>query len=330
MSSTPTIDVIADAAERIRPVAVRTPLLQSAAINQRLGASVYFKPETLQRTGSFKFRGAYTKISRLSDAQRQRGVVAFSSGNHAQGVAAAAGLFGISATIVMPEDAPQLKISNTRALGANVVLYDRYTEDREAIGTQISTETGAILVKPFDDPGIVSGQGTCGLEIVQDMKSEDVLPDLVLCPCGGGGLLAGLSIALQDGFPGIDIRGVEPEDFDDTLRSFESGERASNDPAARTICDALASPMPGEVTLSINRQNVSGILCVSDLDVERAVAEAFKTLKLVVEPGGAVALAALLNDKIDVSGKTVVVVLSGGNVDPGLFARILRRHGGLD
>jgi threonine dehydratase len=326
MTKPPTIDLIHDAAERIAGHAVRTPLLECALPGGEPGTRLFVKPETLQRTGSFKFRGAYTKISRLTPEQRLNGVVAFSSGNHAQGVAAAAGLHGIKSTIVMPKDAPAIKIANTKRLGAEVVLYDRYTEDREAIGEKISADTGAILVRPFDDPDIISGQGTVALEIAQDMQELGLDIDMVISPCGGGGLLAGTALSISNRCPGTEIWGVEPEGFDDTLRYFQSGERATNDPAARTICDALSSPAPGEITFGINKQLVSGFVSVTDDEAAMAMREAFMFLKLVVEPGGAVALAAVLAEKIDITGKTVVVICSGGNVDPDLYSNILTEN----
>lgn len=328
MSTSPTIEHIYDAAERISGHAVRTPLMEFNSTSLPSATRVFLKPETLQRTGSFKFRGAYTKISRLSPEERAHGVVAFSSGNHAQGVAAAAGMHGIKSTIVMPVDAPDIKISNTRKLGAEVVLYDRYSEDREAIGDKISADTGAVLVRPFDDPDVISGQGTAGLEIAQDMKAMGLTIDMVISPCGGGGLLAGTCLSISDQSPETEIWGVEPAGFDDTLRSFQSGTRVGNEPSARTICDALASPMPGELTFDINKNLVTGIVSVSDAETAAAMQEAFAISKLVIEPGGAVALAAVLSGKIDVTGKTVVVICSGGNVDPDLYSRIITTGSG--
>ena len=323
MSNAPTIEKIHDAATRIAGHAVRTPLISCPLPDSPEGTRVFIKPETLQRTGSFKFRGAYTMISRLSQQERANGVVAFSSGNHAQGVAAAAGLHGIKSTIVMPKDAPTIKIANTKALGAEVILYDRYSEDREAIGEKISADTGAVLVRPFDDPDIISGQATAALEIVQDIQAMGLDLDIVIAPCGGGGLLAGTALAVSSLSAGTEIWGVEPAGFDDTLRYFQSGERLGNDPAARTICDALSSPLPGELTFGINKELVSGFVSVTDDEAAMAMRTAFAKLKLVVEPGGAVALAAALTGKIDISGKTVAVICSGGNVDPELYSEII-------
>lgn len=317
------VDMIRDAASRISGQAVRTPLLESSLLNERLSARVFVKPEVLQKTGSFKFRGAYTKISRLTDEQRKNGVVAYSSGNHAQGVAAAAALHAIRATIVMPKDAPEIKIKNTRALGAEVILYDRYTESREEIGAQICDERDASLIPPYDDLDVISGQGTVGLEIAEDLEALGLCADKVISPCGGGGLISGVAKALAMASPTTDIWAAEPENFDDTILSLDRRERVSNAPSARTICDALASPTPGEITFAINRQYLSGGVAVSERDVADAMVEAFQTFKITVEPGGAVALASVLSGQVNISGQTVVVICSGGNVDPTLFSRIL-------
>jgi len=323
MTTTPDIALVYDAAKRLEGHAVRTRLISSPALNDRLGCRLFIKPEMLQRTGSFKFRGAYTLISRLSDEVRARGVVAFSSGNHAQGAAAAAAMHGIPATIVMPIDAPAMKLENTKALGATVVTYDRYSEDRQAIAQSICDEQNAVLVRPYDDPDIISGQGTIGFEIASDLDELGLKADLVLSPCGGGGLISGTALALNDVSPQTQIWAVEPEGHDDTKLSLQKGSIVQNHPDARTICDALASPMPGDITFAINSALLAGGLVVSDEEAGLAMAEAFRTLKLVAEPGGAVALAAVLRGKIDVAGKTVVVICSGGNVDPALFAKII-------
>jgi threonine dehydratase len=296
-----------------------TPLLESDALNERVGGRLLFKAECLQRTGSFKLRGAYNTISRLGG----RPVVAFSSGNHAQGVAAAARLLGVQATIVMPADAPAVKLANTRALGAEVRLYDREREVREEIAADLAARTGAALVRSYDDPMIIAGQGTAGLEAAHQLREEGALPDAALIPCGGGGLIAGCSIALADAFPGLSIFAVEPEGFDDTARSLATGEAAVNPRASGSICDALLAPTPGALTLPLNRRYLAGGLAVSDAEVRNAMAAAFGHLKLVVEPGGAVALAAALAGRFDARGRAVLVVLSGGNVDPGLFASTL-------
>jgi threonine dehydratase len=315
MDRLPTFADVEAAAARLRGIAVRSPLLESEALNERAGGRVLLKAECLQRTGSFKFRGAYNTISQIeADA-----VVAYSSGNHAQGVAAAAKLLGKAATIVMPADAPAIKIENTRAYGAEVRLYDRARESREAIGAEIAARTGAALIRPYDDPRIIAGQGTVGLEIVEQARDRGVAPDLALIPCGGGGLIAGCALALRTALPGIAIYAVEPDGLDDTRRSLEAGERVANAPGATSICDALLLPTPGELTFAINRQLLAGGLIATDDEVRRAMAFAFRHLKLVLEPGGAVALAAVLSGRLALERRTAVV-LSGGNVDPALFA----------
>ncbi len=297
------------AAHRLKGHAVRTPLLNYPEIDEQLGARLYFKPEVLQRTGSFKFRGAYNRLVQLSADERARGVVAFSSGNHAQGVAAAARLLGIRATIVMPADAPASKMQGTRDRGAEVVLYDRYTEDREAIAKRLAAEGGAILVPSYDDPHIMAGQGTAGLEIAQDVPGLD----LFLCPLGGGGLMAGCATALRGLQPAIEIFGVEPEAFDDHRRSLAAGKRVGNEAGARSICDALQAAAPGEMTFPINARALKGVVTVSDSEAELGQRFARERLKLVVEPGGVVALAAILARKLDFAGAKVAVMLSGGN-----------------
>jgi threonine dehydratase len=312
----PTFADLEAAAARLRDVAVRTPLLESEALNEQAGARVLLKAECLQRTGSFKFRGAYNTISQ-TEAQA---VVAYSSGNHAQGVAAAAKLLRKAATIVMPADAPAVKVENTRAYGAAVRLYERATESREAIGAEIAARTGAALIRPYDDPRVVAGQGTAGLELAAQARDRGAAPELALIPCGGGGLIAGCALALTQAFPDIAIYAVEPEGLDDTRRSLEAEERVANAPGASSICDALLLPTPGELTFAINRQLLAGGLAVSDDEVRGALAFAFRQLKLVLEPGGAVGLAAALSRKLPLEGRTAAVVLSGGNVDPALFA----------
>jgi threonine dehydratase len=311
------------AAERIAGVAVRTPLVNAPVLDARLSARVFLKAETLQRTGSFKFRGAYNKISSIPPERRAGGVVAYSSGNHAQGVASAARLLGMRATIVMPADAPVAKRQRTAALGAEIVLYDRDREDRAAIAHKIAHERGATLVPPFDDPLIVAGQGTIGREIVEDLSALRLKPELVLVGCSGGGLAAGIALGVKARVPDAVFYTVEPEGFDDTLRSFASGERERNARMSGSICDALLTDRPGEITFPINRALIGQGLTVSDEDVARAVRYAFEELKLVVEPGGAVGLAAMLAGKLDLAGKVVVGVLSGGNVDAEMFAKLI-------
>ncbi len=312
----PNLADVAAAAARLRGIAVRTPLLESEVLNERAGGRVLMKAECLQRTGSFKFRGAYNAISQV-DAPA---VVAYSSGNHAQGVAAAAKLLNKRATIVMPADAPAIKIENTRAYGAEVRLYDRARESREAIGAEIAAQTGAALIRPYDDARIVAGQGTAGLELAEQVKALGQDLDVALAPCGGGGLIAGCALALTGAFRGIAIYAVEPDGLDDTRRSLAAGERVANAPGATSICDALLLPTPGELTFQINRRLLAGGLAVNDDEVRHAIAFAFRYLKLVVEPGGAIALAAVLAGKLALEGRTAAVVLSGGNVDPALFA----------
>lgn len=313
-----------DAAARVlAPCAVRTPLLSSPALDAMTGAQVLFKPEVLQRTGSFKFRGAFNKMSAIPQAARAGGVVAFSSGNHAQGVAAAAQLLGMRATIVMPADAPLAKRERTKAYGAEVVPYDRLREDREAIARELAAKRGATLVPPYDDPQIIAGQGTIGREIAEDLQARGLAPDIVAAPASGGGLVAGIAVAVKARYPQASVMTAEPEGFDDYARSLRAGEREAHDGKARTICDALMTPIPGEITFAINRAlGVQGV-AASDAEVGAAVGAAFRELKLVVEPGGAVALAALLAGRLNARGKTVVIVLSGGNVDADLFARLI-------
>ena len=317
-------DDVVEAARRLDGYAVRTPLLENALLNERVGGRVLIKPEVLQRSGSFKFRGAFNRISQLTAEERAGGVVAWSSGNHAQGVAAAASLLGIRAAIVMPSDAPKLKIENTRSYGADVVLYDRWTENREAIAQAIADERGSATVPPYDHPQIMAGQGTVGLEIVEQAQGLGATPDDVLAPCSGGGLVSGVATAVRHAFPDTRVWSVEPDGFDDAARSLAAGERVSNEGGRTSLCDALMAPTPGALTFPVMKERLAGGLAVTDTDVKAAMAYAFSVLKLVVEPGGAVTLAAVLSGKLPVAGRTVVVVLSGGNVDPGTFADALK------
>jgi threonine dehydratase len=317
-----TIADIEAAAGRLRDVAVTTPLIRCPALDELVGGRVLLKAECLQRTGSFKIRGAYNLMSQLTDEQKAKGVVAFSSGNHAQGVAAAGSLLGIRTAIVMPEDAPGAKIENTRKLGGETILYDRYTGDREQIARSLAEERGAVLVPSYDHADIIAGQGTVGLEIMQQCAAD--VPQQMLVSCSGGGLIAGCAVAAHAAAPDMAIFAVEPAGMDDTARSLQAGERVSNDPAMRNMCDALQAATPGKMTFDINRNELAGGVTVTDDEVAAAMRFAFRELKLVIEPGGAVALAAVLTGRVDCKGKITALVLSGGNVDVELFARIQR------
>ncbi len=312
------------AAARIEGHAVRTPLIESPALNEHLGARVLMKLETLQRVGAFKFRGAYNRLVQLNEDERKRGVVAFSSGNHAQGVALAARLLGMPALIVMPSDAPAVKVAATRGYGAEIKLYDRLKESREAIAAEIAASRGAVVVPAFDDPHIVAGQGTVGLEMFAQARALGAAFDVVLAPVSGGGLLAGVSEVVKTLSPATDVWGVEPADFDDLAQSLKAGERVTIKPTGRSLCDALESPAPGVITFPMLKKNLAGAVGITDPEVADAMRYAFSTLKLVVEPGGSVGLAAILTGKVPVRGKTVGLVLSGGNVDPDLFAQVIR------
>ncbi len=313
----PDFAAIETAATRLAGHAVITPLLEYHELNAHVGGRVLVKAETLQRTGSFKFRGAFNKLSRLAAQQpRPRGVVAYSSGNHAQGVAMAARLTGFPAVIVMPADSPVIKVERTRASGAEIVQYDRFGESREAIAERIARERDAVLVRPYDDPDIIAGQGTVGLEIVHQARAVDATPDAVIVPCSGGGLAAGIGLAMTRLLAGIRLYTAEPAGFDDMARSLAAGRRLRNEPGSRSICDSLMAAEPGELTFPINARLAAGGYAVSDAEVTAAMAYAFRELKLVVEPGGAAALAALLAGRHDGRGRTTVVVCSGGNVDP--------------
>jgi threonine dehydratase len=311
------------AARVLAPFAVRTSLISSPALDERTGARVFLKPEMLQRTGSFKFRGAFNKLSSIPQASRGGGVVAFSSGNHAQGVAAAAQILNMQATIVMPADAPLSKRERTKGYGAEVVLYDRDREDREAIARGIAEKRGATLVRPYDDPFVIAGQGTVGREIAEDMAARGITPDIVVAPASGGGLVAGVATAIKARYPEAILMSAEPEGFDDHARSLRAGKREPHGSKGRTICDALMAAIPGEITFAINSRLLAKGVTASDAEVSEAVRFAFRELKLAVEPGGAVGLAALLAGHIDARGKTVVMVLSGGNVDADMFARLI-------
>lgn len=315
------IATIEAAANRIRPHIFKTPLLESPRLNDFLGFRLLIKAEALQHTGSFKLRGATNAVWSLGDEVRH--VVAFSSGNHAQGVARAVTTRGINATIIMPADTPTTKIEGTKAYGAEVVTYDRYSESREDIGAALSQKLNADLIKPYDDVRVIAGQGTVGLEIARQAAAMGIVPDALLCCCGGGGLIAGTSIALHAHFPDTKIWCAEPEFYDDTKRSLESGERQRARTEKTSICDAIVTPEPGVLTFPINRTHLSGGAVVSDEHVLKTVATLFKHLKIIVEPGGAVAVAAALTAQIPKDAQTIVAVASGGNIDADMFKRAL-------
>lgn len=319
----PSYDTICAAAQTIKGHAVQTPLLESPALNKKLGGRLFIKAEMLQKTGSFKFRGAFNALSQLNDEQRAKGVFAYSSGNHAQGIALAAAMKGVRATILMPEDTPKIKLANTKGYGAKVVTYDRYKESREDIGAEIAAKESLSLIKPYDNPEVISGQGTTGLEITQQLKDLGLGIDMIAAPCGGGGLLSGISLAVKEKAPKAQIYAAEPENFDDATRSLKLGERVQNSNEHRSICDAIMTPMPGEITFPILQKNGVEGLVVTEDEVRLGMWVAFHYFKVIVEPGGAVALAAFITGKADITDKIAVAVTSGGNVDQKLFAEIL-------
>ena len=320
------ITEIEAAAARLRGHAVRTPLLNAPLLDAFAGRRIFVKAECLQKTGSFKYRGARSAISALDPETRSKGVIAYSSGNHAQGVACAAAEMGVPATIVMPSDAPALKIANTRAYGAEIVLYDRVREDRDAIGTDLAETRGLSLIKPFDNAHVIAGQGTTGLEIAEQAHEAGISQAEVLVCCGGGGLTSGIALALADRAPGFRVRPVEPEGFDDVTRSLAACARQTNTRMSGSICDAILTPSPGVLTFPILKAHCGPGVVVTDRDALRAMALAFQRLKIVLEPGGAVALAAALFH-LDGPGD-VIVVASGGNVDAAEFATALNHMPG--
>lgn len=322
MTHTASFEGVQDAARQLSGHAVRTPLIESPALNARVGGRVLLKAENLQRAGAFKFRGAWNRISRLTPDELARGVVAYSSGNHAQAVACAAAMMGARAVIVMPADSPKVKVEGVIAFGGEVRLYDRYTESREAIGEEIATTRGSVLVRPFDDPFVIEGQGTTGLEMVEQAEAAGASLDQLACGASGGGLIAGINLAMAALLPRVPVIAVEPRDYNDMQLSIAAGERLTHAPAPGTICDALMTDRPGELTFPINRR-VDRVETVSDAEVAEAVRYAFHTLKLVVEPGGAVSLAAVLSGRVEARDRTTALVLSGGNVDPALFSAII-------
>ena len=310
----------------LQPFITQTPLVTNEAINSLVNAKVYFKLENLQKTGSFKIRGATYKISLLSTKQKQKGIVTYSSGNHAQAVALASLNQGIEATIVMPDNAPKIKIKNTKSYGVNIVLYNPKTENREAIGNEIALETGKTLIKPYDDIDIITGQGTVGKEITEQLKEINTIPNIYLCCVSGGGLIAGSSYYIKSYFPEVESYSVEPENFNDTLLSLKRRYITPNKNTKSSICDALLVSQPGEITFKINQATLKGGLDVSDWEVRKTIKILAETLKVMVEPGGAVAAAALLTKKIEVKNKIVVVMLSGGNIDSDLFSQIITKN----
>ena len=315
---------INEAFKRIRSKILRTPLITSEYINDLLNAKVYFKLENLQWTGSFKLRGAINKISQLSSNQKKRGVVAYSSGNHAQAVAYASKIYGINAKIIMPDSAPKIKIKNTKKYGGEVILYNTFYENREKIGFKIAKDENRMLIKPYDDIDIIAGQGTSGKEIADELSNLDILPDTYLCCCGGGGLIAGTSTYLKYKFPNIKCYAVEPDNFDDTKISLEKNLVISVNKGLTSICDALLARQPGDITFAINKKILTKGLTVTDEEVKDTIIKLAENLKLVVEPGGAVAATALLKKKIETKNKIIVVMISGGNIDNELFSKIVK------
>ncbi len=325
MSSLPTFADVQAAARRLDGVTIRTPLLENERVNRTLGGRLFIKAECLQRTGSFKLRGAYNFLAAMSEADRAKGVVGWSSGNHAQGLAEAARLLGVKATIVMPADAPALKVANTKASGAEVILYDRVKDSREEIGQGIAAKTGATIVPPYDHPWILTGQGTAGIEIAEQAKALGVTLDAVAAPCSGGGLATGVALGVKGISPTTSAHAAEPAGFDDLARSLAAGTKQKNEKLSGSICDALLAPTPGDVTFPLALKVLGPGLVVSDDEALDAMELAFREFKLVVEPGGAVALAAALTGKLPVKGSAVAVVCSGGNVDHATFKRALGR-----
>ncbi len=318
----PTHDDVLQARDRIAGRVVRTPVLRNALLDERTGATVLVKAEPLQRTGSFKLRGATNATLKLSRAQREAGLVTHSSGNHGQAVACAAAGLGIRATVFMPADAPAIKVESTRRWGAEIIQYDRARDNREALSAAFAAHTGASLVPPYDHPDVIAGQGTAALELAEDAAAAGLAMDALLVCTGGGGLIGGCALAMAGASPATRVLAVEPEGWDDTGRSLAAGQRVGA-PGGSLLCDALLAPIPGEITFAVNRARLAGAVAVSDAEVLAAMAFAFIHLKLVVEPGGAVALAALLSGRHAAKGQVVGVVISGGNVDPAVFARAL-------
>jgi threonine dehydratase len=317
------IDMIRAAATRIKGHARRTPILTSPFLDDIAGRRVFVKAECLQHTGSFKFRGGWSAVSALTDNALKTGVIAFSSGNHAQGVALAAREHCAPAVIIMPADAPAIKIANTRALGAEVILYDRTTEDRDEIGSRLAQERGLTLIKPYDEPQVIAGQGTTGLEIAEDMNALGIVDADVMVCCGGGGLTSGIALALAADAPTLRVRPAEPAEFDDVTRSLQSGRIERNVRLGGSLCDAIVTNQPGDLTFPIMQAHCGPGVVVSEDECMRAVALAFDRLRVVVEPGGAAAMAAALFHPDQFTGDAVIAVATGGNVDATVFAKAL-------
>jgi threonine dehydratase len=323
MSALPTHDDVRAAAERLAGRVVRTPMLRHPVLDALTGGTILVKPEPLQRTGSFKFRGATNAVLRLAPEKRAGGVVTHSSGNHGQAIACAAASEGVKALIAMPQDAPAIKVESTRRWGAEITFFDRLTTDREALANRLTEERGATLIPPFDHPDVIAGQGTVALELIEDAAAAGLRMDALAVCTGGGGLVGGCALAVEGASPGTQVFAVEPEGWDDTARSLAAGQRLRADGKGSTFCDSLLSITPGEITFAVNQPRLAGGVSVTPEEVLKAMRFAFDHLKLVVEPGGAVALAAVLAGHVPARGRTVGVVISGGNVDPAVFARSL-------
>tara|TARA_Y100001934_G_scaffold108683_1_gene133279 strand:+ start:10383 stop:11390 length:1008 start_codon:yes stop_codon:yes gene_type:complete len=327
LQNLPNVLDIQSAANRISKYSIVTPLLESSILNKMTGARILIKAETLQRTGAFKFRGAMNALTMLTPRKRKMGVIAYSSGNHAQAIACAAQILETKAHVVMPDDSPKVKLEGARYYGAEIHEYNRNFDDREKIGHTLAAENKLTLIKPFDDPAVIAGQGTAGLEIIDQCNNLRVKPDMVMAPVGGGGLIAGIGLAIRNRWPEIKIYAAEPYGWDDHRLSIDNSKRSKvSNSNVKTICDALLAPMPGEITFLINKHLLETSIVVTDKEVVRAMALAFKHLKLVIEPGGAVALAAALKGQIEICGKTIIVIASGGNVDMETFVYLLSKE----
>ncbi len=313
---------IEKAHRKISKLVTKTPLITNSTLNNLTNSEIYFKLENLQKTGSFKIRGAANKIGTLSKEEKSKGIVSYSSGNHAQAVAYVANFFKIKSTIVMPENAPLIKINNTKKYGAEVILYNPKKESREDIAEIIANKQNKTIIKPYDDIDIIAGQGTAGKEIVDDLKKLKITPDIYICCCGGGGLIAGTSTYLKKKFPKINIYSVEPEEFNDTQLSLQTKSIIRNKKNAKSICDALLAPEPGKITFPINKLNIKKGLSVSDKEVKKTIIDLAEHLKIISEPGGAVGAAAILTNKINIKNKKIIVMVSGGNIDYSLFSKI--------